>query len=73
MSTIRVRSEKLYGRSGTGWTRSQQLVTVDDKEVTHYGLDHNMNRYYRTADGAIYQKQGDGWVMITPVISFELF
>jgi len=73
MSTTQLRSEKQYGRSGTGWSRTTHYTTMDDKLVTHYGLDMNMNRYYRTEDGAIYQKQGSGWVQITPVVPFDTF
>jgi hypothetical protein len=68
-----LKSAKLYGRSGTGWTCAQQYVTMDGKLVTHFGLDHNMHRYYRTEDGAIYQRQTDGWIQITPVVPFETF
>lgn len=69
----RLQSRKLSGRSGTGWMRSRQYVTMDGKEVTHFGLDHNMHQYYRTENGAIYQKQTDGWVQITPVVPFDRF
>lgn len=72
-SPTQLRSQQHFGRSGTGWMRTRVHATMDGKEVTHFGLDHNMHQYYRTIDGAIYQKQSDGWVQITPVVPFETF
>lgn len=58
----------------TGWSRAVREASVDGKRVTHYGLDPSMHFYFRTEDGAIYQRQSEGrWVLITPVIPFDKF
>jgi hypothetical protein len=38
---------------------------MDGQEVTHFGLDAFLTRYYRTAN-ATYAKHGGYWVRITP-------
>lgn len=56
---------RLQSTGGTvGWSPTRIDIEMDGQEVTHYGLDRNMNKYYKTRDGNIYQKQSTGWVLI---------
>ena len=47
-----------------GWSPTRIHIEMDGHEVTHYGLDRNMNKYYKTWNGNIYQRQSSGWVLI---------
>jgi hypothetical protein len=56
---------QLQSTGGTvGWSPTRIHIEMDGHEVTHFGLDRNLNRYYKTWNGNIYQKQSAGWVMI---------
>jgi hypothetical protein len=47
-----------------GWSPTTIYIEMDGHEVTHYGLDRNLNHYYKTWNGNIYQKQGSEWVLV---------
>lgn len=63
--------KQLKSAGAVDWIRAGTPVTIDGKEATHFGLDPNMYRYYRTVDGAIYQFRRNEWWRITPEKSFD--